>query len=54
MYEEYTDEKLRGERDCFYCLDGRVYLGFVADDAEEVFEVVTCRKCHGTGVLVDD
>ncbi len=50
---KYTDPDLRhDERECFYYLDGRVFLGFVDDD---VFEVVTCRKCLGTGVLhVDD
>jgi hypothetical protein len=39
------------ERNCFYCLEGRVFLGSLDHDGEEVFEVIRCRRCNGTGRL---
>ncbi len=37
------------ERNCFYCLEGWVFLGSLDHDGEEVFDAVRCRKCGGTG-----
>jgi hypothetical protein len=37
------------ERNCFYCLEGWVFLGSLGHDGEEIFEVIRCRKCGGTG-----
>ena len=39
------------ERDCFYCLEGWVFLGSLDHDGEEVIESVRCRRCGGTGRL---
>ena len=39
------------ERNCFYCLSGWVFLGFLDHDGEEVIDIVRCRKCGGTGKL---
>ena len=45
----------REERECFYCLDGWVYLGFEGEDenGEHVEEIkrVRCRDCGGSGTL---
>ena len=49
----------RGERDCFYCLDGYVFLGRVVEsehalDSEVIeHECVQYRKCGGTGILAE-
>jgi hypothetical protein len=43
------EDKCRGERDCFYCLEGWVFLGSIGHDGEEVYEANRCRKCGGTG-----
>ena len=51
---EYIDERLRGERECFYCLDGHVFIGSITNDGEEVFDAIRCRKCGGTGVIADE
>jgi hypothetical protein len=32
-----------------FCWDGQVFLGSIDLDGVEVFEVVQCRKCGGTG-----
>jgi hypothetical protein len=37
------------KRNCFYCLEGWVFLGSLDHDGEEIFEVIRCRKCGGTG-----
>jgi hypothetical protein len=37
------------ERNCFYCLEGWVFLGSVGHDGEEVVEAIRCRRCKGTG-----
>jgi hypothetical protein len=39
------------ERNCFYCLEGWVFLGSLGHDGEEVVEAIRCRRCDGTGVL---
>jgi hypothetical protein len=46
-----TDQELEGheERNCFYCLEGRVFLGSLDHDGEEVVEAIRCRRCKGTG-----
>ena len=36
------------ERNCFYCLEGRVFLGSLDYDGEEVVEAIRCRRCKGT------
>jgi hypothetical protein len=40
------------ERNCFYCLEGWVFLGSLDHDGEEVYESMRCRRCGGTGRLV--
>jgi hypothetical protein len=46
-----TDQECQGteEPNCFYCLGGRVFLGTLDHDGEEIVEVIRCRKCGGTG-----
>ncbi len=36
------------ERNCFYCLEGLVFLGSLDHDGEEVVEAIRCRPCKGT------
>jgi hypothetical protein len=48
---KYTDERLRGERECLFCLEGWVFIGSIDNDGEEVIEALKCRKCAGVGVL---
>jgi hypothetical protein len=45
-----TDQEHRGseERNCFYCLEGWVFLGSIGYDGEEVCEAIRCRRCKGT------
>jgi hypothetical protein len=38
----------REERNCFYCLEGWVFLGSIGHDGEEVVEAIRCRRCKGT------
>ena len=38
----------REERDCFYCLEGWVFLGSLDHDGEEMVEAIRCRRCKGT------
>jgi hypothetical protein len=40
------------QRNCFYCLEGWVFLGSLDHDGEEVYESMRCRRCGGTGQLV--
>jgi hypothetical protein len=50
-----TDQEHEGseeQRSCFYCLEGWVFLGSIGHDGEEVYEVIRCRRCGGTGQLV--
>jgi hypothetical protein len=46
-----TDQEHHGteERNCFYCLEGWVFLGSLGHDGEEIVEVIRCRRCSGTG-----
>jgi len=44
--QEHQDSKWRN---CFYCLEGWVFLGSLDHDGEEVVESIRCRKCDGTG-----
>ena len=37
------------ERNCFYCLEGWVFLGSLDHDGEEMVEVIRCRRCGGAG-----
>ena len=39
----------REERNCFYCLEGWVFLGSIGHDGEEIVEVIRCRRCKDTG-----
>jgi hypothetical protein len=45
--EEQEDGEQR--RNCFYCLEGWVFLGSLDHDGEEVVEAIRCRRCKGTG-----
>ena len=36
------------ERNCFYCLEGWVFLGSINHDGAEVVEAIRCRRCNGT------
>jgi hypothetical protein len=38
-------------RNCFYCLEGWVFLGSLDHDGEEIIETVRSRRCKGTGFL---
>ena len=46
-----TDQEHKGteERNCFYCLEGWVFLGSLGHDGEEMVEAIRCRRCKGTG-----
>jgi hypothetical protein len=47
-----TDPEREGseeQRDCFYCLEGWVFLGSLGHDGEEVIDVIRCRRCDATG-----
>ena len=46
-----TDEKqeVDEERNCFYCLEGWVFLGSLDNDGQEIVEAIRCRRCNGTG-----
>jgi hypothetical protein len=48
-----TDQEYHGseEPNCFYCLEGWVFLGSLGHDGEEIFEAIRCRKCGGPGRL---
>ena len=35
------------DRNCFYCLEGWVFLGSIGHDGEEVIEPIRCRRCGG-------
>ena len=45
-----TDQEHKGrkERNCFYCLEGWVFLGSISHDGEEMVEAIRCRRCNGT------
>ena len=42
------------ERNCFYCLEGWVFLGSLDHDGQEVYESIRCRRCNGTGELKEN
>ena len=46
-----TDQEHEGseERNCFYCLEGWVFLGSIGHDGEELVEAIRCRRCNATG-----
>ena len=46
-----TDQEHEGyeERNCFYCLEGWVFLGSVGHDGKEVVKAIRCRRCGSTG-----
>ena len=53
-----ASQRLKGERNpeqerrnCFYCLEGWVFLGSIDHDGEEVYEAIRCRRCGGTGQI---
>ncbi len=48
---EATPPPSAEERNCFYCLGGRVFIGSLDHDGEEVFDAFRCRRCNGTGTL---
>jgi hypothetical protein len=46
-----TDQEPTGgeeRRNCFYCLEGWVFLGSIGHDGEEIVEAIRCRRCKGT------
>jgi len=34
-----------GERNCYYCLAGWVFLGYLDHGSKEVTEAIRCRQC---------
>ncbi len=46
-----TDQERQGseERNCFYCLSGWVFLGYLDHDGVEVIDAIRCRRCGGAG-----
>jgi hypothetical protein len=47
------EHKDREKRNCFYCLEGWVFLGSIGHDGEEIVEAILveairCRRCKGT------
>ena len=44
-----TDQESSAERNCFYCLEGWVFLGSLNHDGGEVIDTIRCRLCGGTG-----
>jgi hypothetical protein len=43
----------REERDCYFCLNGWVFLGSIDHDGWELVEAIRCRRCGGTGSIED-
>jgi hypothetical protein len=37
----------QAEHDCFFCLEGWVFIGSIDHDGGEVFEAIRCRRCGG-------
>ena len=50
-----TDQEHQGseERNCFYCLEGWVFLGSLDHEGEEIVEAIRCRRCGGTARIED-
>ncbi len=49
--DHQAHEASEEHRNCFYCLEGWVFLGSIGPDGEEVYEALRCRRCKGTGLL---
>ena len=49
-----TDQEHQGseKRNCFYCLEGWVFLGSLDHDGEEIVEAIRCRRCGGTSRII--
>ena len=45
------EEQERERRNCFYCLEGWVFLGSLDHDGEGMYESILCRRCGGTSRL---
>jgi hypothetical protein len=45
------EHERREDRNCFYCLEGWMFLGTIGHDSEEVYEAIHCRRCKGPGRL---
>ncbi len=43
------EHEVSEERNCFYCLEGWVFLGTLDHDGDEVIDAIRCRRCGGTG-----
>ena len=41
------------ERNCFYCLEGWVFISSLDHDDEEIVEAIYCRKCGVEGRIKD-
>ena len=37
------------ERNCYYCLEGWVFLRSLDHDGGEIVEAIRCRRCNATG-----
>ena len=46
--QEHKDSE---ERNCFYCLEGWVFLGSIGHEGEEVVEAIRCRRCKASESL---
>ena len=46
--QEHEDSE---DRNCFYCLEGWVFLGSLDHDGEEIVEAIRCKRCDGRSVL---
>jgi hypothetical protein len=53
IQRSYSHHAEQAERDCFFCLEGWVFLGSIDHDGWEVFEAIRCRRCGGTGRIED-
>ena len=45
----YQEQESSEERNCFYCLEGWVFLGSLDYDGEEIVEAIRCLLCSGAG-----
>jgi hypothetical protein len=51
--EPNVDERLRGEEECFYCIDGAVFARRVFEDFTVEYVLDKCHECGGGGVVAD-
>jgi hypothetical protein len=49
--QAHEEQEQAESRPCFYCHMGRVCIGSLTHDGEEIVEVYRCRRCQGSGVL---